>query len=139
MSKIHTSVKIREDGSMVLPAFLMRGMGYESGEEVPITTPADQYICDCDANSLFVSRVCGDAGCTGYTSEYPELNLPASLLAEASIPAGEDISVLAVDGALIIVPATEELRELSVEFCCLLNELGVSPLSICSPNRWRLP
>jgi hypothetical protein len=86
MSKVHTSVKIRKDGSLVLPAFVMRGMGYAPGEEVPITTPADQYICDCDANSLLVSRVCGDAGCAGYTSEEPELNLPADLLAEASIP-----------------------------------------------------
>lgn len=43
MSKVHTSVKIRKDGSLVLPAFVMRGMGYAPGEEVPITTPADQY------------------------------------------------------------------------------------------------
>ena len=39
MSKVHTSVKIRKDGSLVLPAFVMRGMGYAPGEEVPITTP----------------------------------------------------------------------------------------------------
>lgn len=77
MSKVHTAVKVREDDSLVLPAFIMRGMGYEPGEEVPVTTPTDQYICDCDANSLFVSRVCGDAGCAGYTSEGPDLNLPA--------------------------------------------------------------
>lgn len=44
MSKVYTSVKIRKDGSLVLPAFVMRGMGYAPGEEVPITTPADQYI-----------------------------------------------------------------------------------------------
>lgn len=75
MSKVHTAVKVREDGSLVLPAFIMRGMGYEPGEEVPITTPTEQYICDCDANSLFVSRACGDAGCAGYTSEGPDLNL----------------------------------------------------------------
>lgn len=37
MSKVHTSVKIRKDGSLVLPAFVMRGMGYAPGEEVPIT------------------------------------------------------------------------------------------------------
>ena len=86
MSKIHTTVRVGVDGSLTLPAFFMRGMGYEPGEEVPITTPANQYICDCDANSLLVSRVCGDAGCAGYTSEEPELNLPADLLAEASIP-----------------------------------------------------
>ena len=84
MSKVHTAVKVREDGSLVLPAFIMRGMGYDPGEEVPITTPTDQYICDCDANSLFVSRACGDAGCAGYTSEGPDLNLPAGMLAEAS-------------------------------------------------------
>lgn len=86
-----------------------------------------------------MSRVCGDAGCAGYTSEGPDLNLPAGMLAEASIPLGEDISVLAADGALIIVPATEELRELPAEFCCLLNDLGISPLSIRFHDKWCLP
>ena len=47
MSKIHTTVRVGVDGSLTLPAFFMRGMGYEPGEEVPITTPANQYICDC--------------------------------------------------------------------------------------------
>lgn len=96
-------------------------------------------ICDCDANSLLVSRVCGDAGCAGYTSEEPELNLPADLLAEASIPVGEEITVLVADGALLIVPTTEDLLELPVELCCLLNELGISPLSIQLPNKCCLP
>ena len=85
----------------------MRGMGYEPGEEVPITTPANQYICDCDANRLLVTRTCDDAECTGYTSSGMELNLPAALLSEASIPVGEEVAVLAADGALIIVPSTE--------------------------------
>ena len=82
MSKIHTTVRVGVDGSLTLPAFFMRGMGYEPGEEVPITTPANQYI---------------------------------------------------------IVPSTEELRELSVELCCLLNELGISPLTIPPAGKWRLP
>ena len=56
MSKIHTTVRVGVDGSLTLPAFFMRGMGYEPGEEVPITTPANQYICDCDANRLLVTR-----------------------------------------------------------------------------------
>lgn len=66
MSKIHTTVRVGVDGSLTLPAFFMRGMGYEPGEEVPITTPANQYICDCDANRLLVTRTCDDAECTGY-------------------------------------------------------------------------
>lgn len=139
MSKIHTTVRVGVDGSLTLPAFFMRGMGYEPGEEVPITTPANQYICDCDANSLLVTRTCEDAECTGYTSSGMELNLPAALLSEASIPVGEEVAVLAADGALIIVPSTEELRELSVELCCLLNELGISPLTIPPAGKWRLP
>ena len=65
MSKIHTTVRVGVDGSLTLPAFFMRGMGYEPGEEVPITTPANQYICDCDANRLLVTRTCDDAECTG--------------------------------------------------------------------------
>ena len=76
MSKIHTTVRVGVDGSLTLPAFFMRGMGYEPGEEVPITTPANQYICDCDANRLLVTRTCDDAECTGYTSSGMELNLP---------------------------------------------------------------
>ena len=80
MSKIHTTVRVGVDGSLTLPAFFMRGMGYEPGEEVPITTPANQYICDCDANRLLVTRTCDDAECTGYTSSGMELNLPAALL-----------------------------------------------------------
>lgn len=86
MSKIHTTVRVGVDGSLTLPAFFMRGMGYEPGEEVPITTPANQYICDCDANRLLVTRTCDDAECTGYTSSGMELNLPAALLSEASMP-----------------------------------------------------
>ena len=139
MSKIHTTVRVGVDGSLTLPAFFMSGMGYEPGEEVPITTPANQYICDCDANRLLVTRTCDDAECTGYTSSGMELNLPAALLSEASIPVGEEVAVLAADGALIIVPSTEELRELSVELCCLLNELGISPLTIPPAGKWRLP
>ena len=95
MSKIHTTVRVGVDGSLTLPAFFMRGMGYEPGEEVPITTPANQYICDCDANRLLVTRTCDDAECTGYTSSGMELNLPAALLSEASIPVGEEVAVLA--------------------------------------------
>lgn len=115
------------------------GYDHDLREEVPITTPANQYICDCDANRLLVTRTCDDAECTGYTSSGMELNLPAALLSEASIPVGEEVAVLAADGALIIVPSTEELRELSVELCCLLNELGISPLTIPPAGKWRLP
>ena len=101
MSKIHTTVRVGVDGSLTLPAFFMRGMGYEPGEEVPITTPANQYICDCDANSLLVTRACDDAECTGYTSSGMELNLPAALLSEASIPVGEEVAVLAPSNWLL--------------------------------------
>lgn len=76
MSKIHTTVRVGVDGSLTLPAFFMRGMGYEPGEEVPITTPANQYICDCDANRLLVTRTCDDAECTGYTSSGNSASAP---------------------------------------------------------------
>lgn len=53
---------------------------------------------------------------------------------------GEDISVLAADGALIIVPATEELREPARRSSAgLLNDLGISPLSIRFHDKWCLP
>lgn len=47
--------------------------------------------------------------------------------------------LLVADGALLIVPTTEDLLELPVELCCLLNELGISPLSIQLPNKCCLP
>ena len=35
MSKIHTTVRVGVDGSLTLPAFFMRGMGYEPGKKFP--------------------------------------------------------------------------------------------------------
>lgn len=36
MSKVHTSVKIRKDGSLVLPAFVMRGMAMRRVRKFPL-------------------------------------------------------------------------------------------------------
>lgn len=135
MNKINMNAKVNEDGTLTIPAFAARGLGYEPGDQVDITIPTNQYICDCPENELFIGRVCGDASCSGYTSDSDDLNIPARLLADASIPMGEDITVLVAEGALLIVAAEELLEELPTELCCLLNELGISPLMVFSGRR----
>ena len=67
-----------------------------------------------------------------YSTDGGRLNIPERLLAEAGIPEGQRITVVAADGALLIVTAQDELEDLPVEVCALLNELGISPLSVRS-------
>lgn len=135
MNKIRMNAAVNEDGSLTIPAFAVRGLGYEPEEEVSLTIPTNQYICDCPENELFVGRVCGESACSGYTSDSDDLNIPARLLADASIPMGEDVSVLVAEGALLIVATEKVLEDLPVELCCLLNELGISPLTIFSGRK----
>ena len=135
MNKIRMSAAVNKDGTLTIPAFATRGLGYEPGDEINLTIPTNQYICDCPENELFLGRVCGEESCSGYTSDSDELNIPARLLADASIPMGQDIAVLVAEGALLIVATQELLEDLPVELCCLLNELGISPLTIFSGRK----
>lgn len=135
MNKIHFESQVNADGSITIPAFVARGLGYEPHEGVSMTLPTNQYLCDCSDNALFIGRCCSDFECAGYTSDGDALNIPAKLLSDAEIPMGEDISILVADGALVIVAAEEALEELPIELCCLLNELGVSPMSVTYPAK----
>lgn len=135
MNEMHMKATVNEDGTLTIPAFAVRGLGYEPGNQISIIVPTNQYLCDCPENELFIGRVCGDASCSGYTSDSDDLNIPARLLADASIPMGEDVTVLVAEGALLIVATEELLDELPVELCCLLNDLGISPQTVLSGRK----
>lgn len=130
MSKVYLSAAVNGDGSLTVPAFAVRGLGYAPGDQVNMTLPVTQTVCECDDNELFLSRCCAESECGGYRSDGDELNIPARLLCEAMIPVGTDISVLSADGALLIIAAEESLDELPLELTCFLGELGISTLSL---------
>ena len=130
MNRVYIGGTVNDDGSLTIPAFAVRGLGYEPEDEINLTMPVQQCICDCEESELFLSRCCGEAECSGYTSDDDELNIPANLLCEAALPAGIDISVLAADGVLLIVAAKDELEDLPQELQCFLHELGVYPVSM---------
>lgn len=67
-----------------------------------------------------------------YSTDGGRLNIPKRLLEEAGIPEGQSITVVAADGALLLMAAQDEIGDLPVEVCALLNELGISPLSVRS-------
>jgi hypothetical protein len=131
MSKVYLSMKINDDGSLTIPAFAARGLGYEPGEEINLTLPVRHCLCDCEDNELFLSRCCGDAECGGYTSDGDELNIPARLLCEAGIPAGSGVSVLSAEGMLIIAAGGDGMQsDLTDELGCFMAELGYDPESV---------
>ncbi len=129
MNKVYLSATVNEDGSLTIPAFAVRGLGYEPEEEVSLTLPVHPCLCDCEDNELFLARCCGEAECSGYTSNGGELNLPPQLLCEAGISTGTDVTILSADGALLIIAAENELEDLPLELRCFLEELGISTLS----------
>ena len=134
MSKVYLSATVNSDGTLTIPAFAVRGLGYEPGDQVNMTLPVTPTICECDDNELFLSRCCSESECSGYTSDGEELNIPASLLCEAMIPAGSDISVLTADGVLMIIAAEDALDELPLELTCFLAELGITTLTLQKPG-----
>ena len=49
MSKIHTTVRVGVDGSLTLPAFFMRGMGYEKFPSPPQRTSTSATVTQTDS------------------------------------------------------------------------------------------
>ena len=141
MNKVYLSATVNDDGSLTIPSFAARGLGYEPGDEVNLTLPVFQCLCKCEDSELFISRCCGEAECSGYTSDGDDLNIPSSLLCESAIPVCSDISVLAADGALLIIAAKDELEDLPLELRCFLDELGISTNSLARAtglfHRWK--
>ncbi len=127
MDNVNFMLRINEDGSITIPAFAVRGLGYRPGDTVDLAIPIHQPDCDteCCCDELFLSRSCSDTICTGYTAEGNMVNLPPRLFAKAGIPLGTRVNVMAGDNALVLVAGTEVCEDLACEVDCLLTELGI--------------
>lgn len=134
MSKVYLSTTVNDDGSMNIPNFAVRGLGYKPGDKVNITLPVAQSICECNASELFLSRCCAESECSGYTSDSEELNIPTQLLCDAMVPVGSRISIISADQTLVIVVTEEASEELAMELSCCLDELGIITASIRTPS-----
>ena len=130
MNKVYLSAAVNEDGTLTIPDFAVRGLGYEPGDQVNLTLPVTEGLCVCEDGELLFSRCCGEAECAGYTSDGDELNIPARYLCEAALPVGSDVSVLTADGALLIIATQQSLEDLPREVSGFLDELGISTLSL---------
>ncbi len=130
MNKVYLNATVSDDGSLTLPAFAVRGLGYAPGEDVNLALPTEMCAAVCDDSELLIKRTCGDYddGGDGYTTEGDDINLPAKLLQDSGVPLGSEISVLASEGMLIIaVTGDGRQRDLTDELGCFMNELGYDP------------
>lgn len=127
MANVYFSATVGTDGSLTIPAFAMRGLGLEPGDEVGLAVPLDLPACgfDCACDELFLSRCCADIVCGGYTTEGDTANIPSRLFARADIPIGGSVYAMAGDGALVLVASSEDGADLSAEIYEFLGELGV--------------
>ena len=127
MSKVYFSATVNEDGTLVVPAFAVRGMGFKPNEEVAMSVPVEQPVCglECGCNELFIGRCCGESDCGGYTSDGSEVNIPARMLAKASLPVGTEVHVITRENALVLVAGANIHAGLADEVQALLEELGM--------------
>ena len=134
MDNVYFMEKVKEDGSLTIPAFAMRGMGYEPGESVGLVLPVKQPDCGfgCDDDQLFIARGCSDAYCTGYTTEGSDVNIPIKLFGDARVPISTPFHIMAGDGALVLVAGSGDCTDLAEEIHCLLEELGID-VGACIP------
>ncbi len=111
MNKVYLNATVSDDGSLTIPAFAVRGLGYAPGEDVNLALPTEMCAAVCDDSELLIKRTCGDYddGGNGYTTEGDDINLPAKLLQDSGVPLGSEISVLASEGMLIIAGYDPEL------------------------------
>jgi hypothetical protein len=131
MCKAYLSAVVNGDGSLTIPAFAVRGMGYAPGDEVGLAIPTETCAAACGGSGLLIRRVCGSfqGGGNGYTTEGDEINLPEKLLTGCGVPLGSEISVLSADGMLIIAVTGDDERQcdLTDELGCFMEELGFDP------------
>ena len=127
MSKVYFSATVNQDGSLTVPAFAMRGMGHSPEDTVHIATPTNIPDCgfECFTDELFIGRCCSDTICSGYTSDGEDVNIPAKLFADAGVPAGSEVTILAGDGALVLVAGTGDAAGLPEAITELLVDLGL--------------
>ena len=131
MTNVFLCTSVKPDGSLTLPPFAVRGLGYQPGAVVRLTLPTDICAQECEGGGLLVKRVCGDDGSEGYTTYGGEINIPLALLSGASIPPGNEIIVLSSDGMLIIAAVGEGYQsDLADVLGCLMADLGYDPETV---------
>lgn len=128
MTNVYLTVTVDGDGTLTIPAFAMRGLGYRPGKDVQLALPTEICSADCDDSELLIRRICDDYSGEGYTTEGDTINIPLELLEATGIKTGSDISVLSSDGMMIIaVTDGERQRDLTDELGCFMAELGHDP------------
>lgn len=126
MNNVCFSVKVHKDGSLKIPPFAVRGLGYQPGDDVDLALPADQPECEiCCCDDLFIMRRRSDAFCPGYTVQEDEVNIPLGLFNEAGVPVGTTVYVMAGENALVLAAGTDDCEDLPAEIHCLLEELDI--------------
>ena len=131
MSNIYLSATVKSDGSLTIPPFAVRGLGYQPGAAVNLALPADTCCADCKDSELLIKKVCNDYTGEGYTSDGDDINIPLELLRESGIRTGSEISVLFSDGMLIIAAVSGgRQRDLTDELGCFMAEIGYDPESV---------
>jgi bifunctional DNA-binding transcriptional regulator/antitoxin component of YhaV-PrlF toxin-antitoxin module len=137
MNNVYLTAAVNKNGALTIPAFAVRGMGYEPGDKVNINIPLGGCPSKCEDSELLLSRGCGAAD--NYTTDGEDVNIPARFLAGAGIAPGSEISVLSADGALVIAAAANGMqRDFTDEIGCFLEELGYDPETVdtAGPSRF---
>ena len=131
MNNVFLTATVNDDGSLTIPAFVARGLGYLPGGDVHLALPTEICSEECIESTLLLQKICDDYIGKGYTAEGETINLPPELLNNAGISLGSDISVLSSDGMLIIaVTGGGHQRDLTDELGCFMAELGYDPESV---------
>lgn len=131
MSNVYLSATVNPDGSLTVPAFAVRGLGYQPGGEVHLALPTEMCDHACEDSELLIRRVCDEYSGEGYATEGSGINIPLERLNGADIPAGNEISVLSCSGMLIIAAVSNGLqRDFTDELGCFMAELGYDPESV---------
>ena len=128
MKSVYLTATVNNDGSLTIPGFAVRGLGYKEGSNINLVLPTDICCADCEDSELLIKRVCDNYNGEGYTNDGDVINIPGSLMKDAGIWVGSKISVLSSKGMLIIATASEgRLRDLTDELGCFMAELGYDP------------
>lgn len=127
MKMVQIESKIGADGQLVLPAFLLRGMGLDPGDNVRLAyTSADPAG---DNNTYKKFMLMPDKTYVDF-----DLTVPHDLLDEAEIPEDSDLEVFCTKGA-VIVTAGDILDSLPDDLRELFSDLGISPETVRSVMR----
>lgn len=130
MKLIGMCISVDEQGCLVLPAEPLAEMGLKPGDGVSVTLAAEQEGMESLCPQLIITPqgVSVALQLPGIPDDEKEagLTLPNELLEAAEIPAGSDLEVLCITGAIVIT-ASDILNNLPHELRELFDELGVDP------------